>query len=176
MSKSHQQQSGHTNIWLFALELGFFAGLIWGGLHWLVYWFSFTKVSPGFIAEPFFRHAFLTTAFGHFVGYMMFIVFSVIASMLYVLLLRKLKGPWPGLVYGVLWWAIIFIPGSQMFLMQPHSSCRGTLSLVSSAFFCYGECSLDIQQRSSIRTNGSVSKVQRLPNGAKKLLKGISLC
>ncbi len=50
---------------------------------------------------------------------MMFIVFSVIASMLYVLLLRKMKGPWPGLVYGVLWWSVIFIPGSQMFLMQP---------------------------------------------------------
>ncbi|WP_339319694.1 YqhR family membrane protein [Paenibacillus sp. FSL R10-2734] len=119
MSKSHQQQSGHTNIWLFALELGFFAGLIWGGLHWLTYWLSFTKVSPAFIAEPFFKHEFLTTALGHFVGYLIFIVFSVIASLLYVLILRKLKGPWPGLVYGVLWWSVIFIPGSQLFLMQP---------------------------------------------------------
>jgi len=119
MSKSHQQQSGHTNIWLFSLELGFYAGLIWGGLRWLMHWLSFTEVSPGFMAEPFFKHDFLTTAWGHAAGYLMFIVFSIIVAMLYVLLFRKLKGPIPGIIYGVLWWAIIFIPGSQLFLLQP---------------------------------------------------------
>lgn len=118
MSKSHQQQSEHTNPWIFALELGFFAGLIWGGLRWLMYWLSFTKVSPGFMAEPFFKHDFLTTAVGHLVGYLLFIVFSVLVSLLYVLTLRKLKGPWPGMIYGVFWWSIVFIAGSQLFLMQ----------------------------------------------------------
>lgn len=119
MSKSHEQRSEHTNPWLFALQLGFFAGLIWGGIHWLFYGLHFTKVSPGFMAEPFFKHDFLNTVYGHLVGYSFFIVFSIIASLLYVLLLRKLKGPWPGLIYGLIWWAVIFIACSRLFLLQP---------------------------------------------------------
>lgn len=118
MSKSHQQQSRHTNSWIFALELGFFAGLIWGGLRWLMYWLKFTEVSPGFLAEPFFKHDFLITTLGQLVGYLFFIVFSVLVALLYVLTLRRLKGPWPGMALGVLWWAILFLVASQLFLLQ----------------------------------------------------------
>lgn len=150
--------------------------MIWGGLHWLIYWFSFTKVSPGYLAEPFFKHTFLTTMYGHLVGYLFFILFSVIASLLYVLILRKLKGPWPGLVYGVLWWVVIFIPGSQMFLMQPPFKLPWNTVISEFCLFYFGGCSLDTQRRLSIPTNESVSKRLHLPNGSKKLLKGISLC
>jgi len=101
------------------MELGFFAGLIWGGARWLMYGMHFSKVIPGFLAEPFFKHAYLLKAEGHLIGYLFFIVFSVISSLLYVLLLRKLKGPWPGMVYGVLWWSALFLAGSWLFLQQP---------------------------------------------------------
>lgn len=60
-----------------------------------MYAFHFTKVLPGFLAEPFFKHEFLMTAAGHLAGYLSFIVFSVAASLFYVLIFRKLKGPWP---------------------------------------------------------------------------------
>lgn len=119
MGKSHQQSSEHTNHWAFALELGIFAGLIWGGMRWLMYVMHFTKVIPGYLAEPFFKHEFLLTNAGQLVGYLFFIGFSVIASLLYVLVLRRLKGPWPGMIYGVLWWSAIYLAGSWMFLMQP---------------------------------------------------------
>ncbi|MRN53571.1 YqhR family membrane protein [Paenibacillus monticola] len=118
MSKSHQQKSDPTNPWIFALELGYFAGLIWGGARWLMYTLHFTKVIPGFLAEPFFKHDFLMTPAGHLLGYLFFIGFSVVVSLLYVLILRKLKGPWPGMIYGVLWWSVLFLAGSQYFLMQ----------------------------------------------------------
>ncbi|GGF77002.1 hypothetical protein GCM10010912_22620 [Paenibacillus albidus] len=119
MSKANQKREQYTNPWFFALELGFFAGLIWGGIRWLMYVMRFTKVIPGFLVEPFFRHDFLLTAAGQIAGYLSFIAFSVIVSLLYVLILRKLKGPFPGLLYGVLWWTAIFIGGSRYFLMQP---------------------------------------------------------
>ncbi|WP_379128771.1 YqhR family membrane protein [Paenibacillus sp. sgz500958] len=118
MSTSHQQSFEQTNRWSFALELGFFAGLIWGGLRWLMYAMHFTKVIPGFLAEPFFKHSFLVSPAGQILGYLFFIVFSALASLLYVLVLRKLKGPWPGMAYGVIWWAVIFLAGSWMFLLQ----------------------------------------------------------
>jgi hypothetical protein len=119
MSPSHKQKSEHTNPWFFAIELGFFAGLIWGGARWLMYVLHFTKVIPAFLAEPFFKHEFLVTPAGHLLGYLFFIAFSVIVSLLYVLIFRKLKGPWPGMIYGVLWWSAVFLAGSWQFLMQP---------------------------------------------------------
>ncbi|ASA23145.1 YqhR family membrane protein [Paenibacillus donghaensis] len=118
MSKSHKQKQDSTNPWLFALELGYFAGLIWGGARWLMYALHFTKVVPGMLLEPFFKHDFLLGAAGQIAGYLSFIVFSVVLSLLYVLTMRKLRGPWPGMIYGILWWLVIFLAFPQWFLLQ----------------------------------------------------------
>lgn len=119
MDQSRQPKIKHTNPFYFALELGFFAGLIWGAVRLLFYALNFTKVIPAFLAEPFFKHDFLISSAGHMIGYLFFIVFSMIVSLLYVLVFRKLKGPWPGMLYGVMWWAIIFLGGAWLFLQQP---------------------------------------------------------
>ncbi|MDR0267060.1 YqhR family membrane protein [Paenibacillus sp.] len=103
-----KHQKGHTNPLTFALGVGFFSGLIWGAIHWLFYVLHFTKVIPGFLGEPFLKHSYLISGRGQFAGWLLFIVFSMIASVIFVLLFRKLKGPWPGIVYGVVWWCIIF--------------------------------------------------------------------
>lgn len=119
MPSRTKQMSVHTNRFYFSVELGFFAGLIWGGARWLMYVLHFTKVIPGFLAEPFFKHDFLMTPAGHLLGYLFFIAFSVLAALLYVFILRRLRGPWPGMIYGVLWWSALFLAGSRLFLQQP---------------------------------------------------------
>lgn len=119
MSSSSKPKTVQTNPFYFSIELGYFAGLIWGGLHWLMYVLHFTKVIPGFLAEPFFKHDFLLTPAGHLLGYLFFIVLSVLASLIYVLIFRKLNGPWPGMIYGVLWWSVLFLACSRLFLLQP---------------------------------------------------------
>jgi uncharacterized membrane protein YagU involved in acid resistance len=43
------------------------------------------------------------------VGWAVFALFSVLASFLYAALFRKAKGPWPGIAYGIAWWAIWFV-------------------------------------------------------------------
>ncbi|MFP4974854.1 YqhR family membrane protein [Paenibacillus sp. CN-4] len=118
MSNKYQPKR-NTNVVLFALELGFFAGLIWGGVRWILYSLKFTKVVPGFLAEPFFKHDFLVKAEGHLTGYLFFIVFSILSALLYALLFRRLKGPLPGLVYGVLWWSVLYLACSRLFLLLP---------------------------------------------------------
>ena len=112
------QKQNPTNPWLFALELGFFAGIIWGGARWLIYILHFTEVVPGMLLEPFFKHEFLLSAAGQIAGYLGFIVFSVLLSLLYVLTMRKLRGPVPGMIYGIFWWALIFLAFPQWFLLQ----------------------------------------------------------
>lgn len=119
MSSSSKQKTSHTNPFYFAVELGFFAGLIWGGARLLMYALHFTKVIPGFLAEPFFRHDFLLTPAGHLLGYLCFIAFSVLVTLIYVFIFRRLRGPWPGMIYGVLWWSVLFLACARIFLQQP---------------------------------------------------------
>lgn len=98
-----------TNILFFALQLGFFAGLIWGGIHWLLFYLNFTRVPQSFLAEPFFKHSFMMTGAGYWIGWLFFVVLSIFVVMIYVLLFRKLKGPWPGIGYGIVWWVLVFV-------------------------------------------------------------------
>jgi len=93
----------------FALYIGFYAGLIWGIIRWLFYFFEFTKVLPAFLIEPFFRKEFMHSWTGHLAGIGAFIGMSLVASLLYSITLHKLKGPWPGIMYGMIWWIIIFV-------------------------------------------------------------------
>ncbi|WHX47475.1 YqhR family membrane protein [Paenibacillus woosongensis] len=111
---SNQRQQGNqsnnrTNIWTFGLQLGLFAGLIWGGARGLMYFFRLTVIVPGYLAEPFYKTQFLKTQAGYYVGWLYFILFSIVAALLYTLFMRRLKGPYPGILYGIVWWLIIFL-------------------------------------------------------------------
>lgn len=107
--KVFEHKEKKTNPWTFSLSIGLSAGLIWGGFKVLFYYFEFTKVVPGFMVEPYFRHRYLTSVYGIFFGWGVFIFFSIIAAFIYTALLRKAKGPWPGVLYGAGWWFIWFI-------------------------------------------------------------------
>lgn len=107
--KDHDEQEHHTNPWLYSIKIGFFAGLIWGIVRWMFYEMKFTKVLPGFAADPFFRSSFLKTGWGEVVGIGVFVLFSIAAALLYKIALGRLRGPWPGVLYGAAWWAILFI-------------------------------------------------------------------
>ncbi|MDP4096758.1 YqhR family membrane protein [Paenibacillus sp. P96] len=118
----------------FSLELGFFAGLIWGLVRWLFYILHFTVVLPGFIAEPFFKHSFMKSTAGHWTGLLVFILFSMAATFLYTAVLRKLKGPYPGMIYGAVWWAVLFLWAGPLLGMLPPVTKLTWDSLVSE--FC----------------------------------------
>lgn len=109
-----------TDPLLFTLQIGFFAGLIWGGMRWLMYEFHFTVVVPSFIIEPFFLHRYLITLQGLVIGWAGFIVFSILTAILYTTMFRHIVGPWLGIIYGFVWWCLLFIiPGPQFGLMIP---------------------------------------------------------
>ena len=126
----------YTKPFSFALELGFFAGFIWGGLHWLFYLLHFTIVPVGFLAEPFFKHEYIYTAAGHLTGWLFFIVFSILASLLYTFTIRKLKGPLPGMVYGIVWWLILFVlVGPKLGMMKPLNGLTWDSIITELCFF-----------------------------------------
>lgn len=136
MDQQQYRRKHHTNIWLFALQIGFFAGLIWGAVKGLFYYMSFTTVLPGYLVEPFFKNTFLQSQAGYYVGWLFFIIFSIIATIIYTLLFRKAKGPLPGMVYGVVWWLIIFVL-AQPVLRMTKPVGELTMNTVISEFCLY---------------------------------------
>ncbi len=117
MSRHQHKRKQGTNMWFFALQIGFFAGLIWGAAQGLFYYLRFTSVVPGYLVEPFFKHQFLQTQGGYYLGLLFFILFSILATLIYVFAFRKLKGPVPGMVYGIVWWGLIFLVFGPMLQM-----------------------------------------------------------
>jgi hypothetical protein len=104
----------------FALQLGLFAGLIWGGVRWLFYYFGFTDVVPGFLVEPFFLHDFLAGTGGFLVGYASFVAMSIVAALLYTYTASKLRGPWPGVAFGFAWFVVVYlIVGPMLGMLLP---------------------------------------------------------
>lgn len=120
LQAKRRRQHDKTNPWKYALNLGFFAGIIWSIVHWLFYLMKFTLVIPGYLAEPFFQRAFLNTWFGLAVSIGAFIVFSIAAAFIYQFALVRFKGPWMGLAYGAAWWFILFVViGPWLGMMDP---------------------------------------------------------
>jgi uncharacterized membrane protein YagU involved in acid resistance len=114
MSKQQSQEAPRTeerqstSVWAFSLQIGLFAGLIWGGLKIVEYYLGFTKVPIGFLAKPFFLRSYYHSAAGFWTGWAYFILFSIAAALLYAALFRKVKGYWAGLGYGAAWWAVLY--------------------------------------------------------------------
>lgn len=109
MHAGNKETKPRTNKWLFSLYLGFSAGLLWGGLKIVQYYFHFTSLSPAFLIEPFYKHSYLVTWQGVLLGWGVYILLSIAAALLYALLFAKAKGPWYGLGYGLAWWGILFL-------------------------------------------------------------------
>ncbi|CAM3587394.1 YqhR family membrane protein [Marinicrinis lubricantis] len=122
-----------SNKWLYALHIGFFAGLIWGGIQSLLYYFEMTEWFPAFLAEPFYKHEYLQSTEGRVLGWLYFILFSILASFIYTLFLAKFNGPWIGLIYGFAWWVIIAVAiGPFMGIIEPIT--RVSLNTMTTEF------------------------------------------
>jgi Conserved membrane protein YqhR. len=94
---------------LYALQIGFFAGVIWGLVRWLAVSLNLTRVPQAFLADPWVRREALNSIVWHVTGLALFIVMSLVAALVYLLVLGNLRGPWPGILFGGAWWALLFL-------------------------------------------------------------------
>lgn len=127
--KRHGKKTTHPLT--FSLYIGFYAGLLLGGLKMLLFAMRFTDIVPGFLLEPFFQHDFLVAWQGILLGYASFMLLSLAAALLYGLFLRKMKGPWPGLGYGIAWWGFLYLLIGPLTQMTPAITQLDVNSLVS---------------------------------------------
>jgi len=97
-----------TRPWAFALQVGFFAGLIWGLAGCVAHYFGFTEVKPSAWAGPWLAKGLSGSWRGTLAGLAAYVALSVLAALLYAAVLRRARGPWPGVAYGILWFAALF--------------------------------------------------------------------
>ena len=95
--------------WLYAIHIGFYAGLIWGVVKYVFYYFKFTKVLTAFFLTTWYEKKTLESWGGQLSGFGGFIVFSIVAAIIYMLILQKRKGAWAGILYGFVWWAAVYV-------------------------------------------------------------------
>ncbi len=93
----------------FALYIGLAAGVFWGALKMSEFFLKFTAIPIGFLIEPFYKHAFIASWKGMLLGEGAFIIFSIMAAVIYYMILHKAKGPIIGIGYGIIWWLLIYL-------------------------------------------------------------------
>ena len=103
------RQTSKTAVLPYSIMIALFAALIWGTMRMVYGYFNFSKLDSVFMAEPFFLNQFLKSNLGWLVGLGCFVLFSIFTAMIYAWFLRTRKGPWFGLLYGAVWWMLIFV-------------------------------------------------------------------
>lgn len=117
-----------------SLKIGFFAGVIWGLVRWLATGLNFTQVTQAFLLDPFLPNRVLGSLWWQFAGWIAFIAMSIVAALVYWLALGTLRGPWPGIVFGVAWWGLFYALLGPLVGAVPSLRTIGWDSMVSD--FC----------------------------------------
>ncbi len=116
------------------LVTGFFAGVIWGLVRWLATGLNFTEVTQAFLLDPFVPNRALGSGWWQFAGWLAFIAMSIVAAIVYWLVLGTLRGPWPGLAFGAAWWGLFYaLLGPMIGAVQPLRTV-GWVSIITD--FC----------------------------------------
>ncbi len=103
----------------YACYIGLYAGLIWGLLAYVGHYFEFTAIKPNFLVAPFLKKSLLNDWQGHLLGLLAFVLYSVIAALLYSATLHNRKGPWPGIMFGIVWWLLVYAFAGPYFAFLP---------------------------------------------------------
>lgn len=107
--------------WAYSLHIGFFAGLIWGVAGCVLAFFGFTEVNTFAWAKPWLNKDLLAPWARPLAGLAVYVLFSMLAALLYALVLRKARGPWPGILFGLAWYGLFFFAiGPALGMLPPY--------------------------------------------------------
>ncbi|WP_219914628.1 YqhR family membrane protein [Thalassobacillus sp. CUG 92003] len=103
-----------------AVTTGFVSGVLWSGIGAFTYFFHFSEVSPAsFFIRSFWQNEWTSTWIAEVLGVLAVALISMVTALVYYLALKKLHGMWPGIVYGILIWLLIFLAFNPIFNAVP---------------------------------------------------------
>lgn len=99
---------------------GLFGGVFWGSIGYLAYLLGFTEIGPNVILEPWVLGYWKNEWIGTVLSLILMGMFSVGAAFVYYAVLKRFKGIWIGMGYGVVLFLFVFIVLNPFFLgMKP---------------------------------------------------------
>jgi Conserved membrane protein YqhR len=94
---------------------GLFGGILWSTIGYLAYILNFTEIHPNIILEPWALGEWKKEWLGTVISIILIGVISVGVAFIYYAAMRKLKGIWPGLVYGIVLFLLVFLVLNPLF-------------------------------------------------------------
>lgn len=103
-NKHEQPESFNATV----VSIGFFGGLIWGIVGYLAFFFNFIRVGPALVLMPWALGDWKNGFIGHMIGIIVISILSIAVAFIYRYILARFNGIWPGFVYGLLLWLVVF--------------------------------------------------------------------
>jgi hypothetical protein len=88
---------------------GFIGGLLWSSIAYLCYYFSFTKIEPNIIFEPWAVGDWKDRWIGIALSIIAYGIISIGVALVYYAALRKFRSMWIGAGYGVVLFLAVFL-------------------------------------------------------------------
>ncbi|MCA1054793.1 hypothetical protein LCM10_07310 [Rossellomorea aquimaris] len=88
---------------------GFIGGLLWSAVAYLSYYFSFTKIEPNIVFEPWAVGDWKEQWIGIILSIVAYGIISIGVALVYYGLLRKFKSMWVGAGYGIVLFFAVFL-------------------------------------------------------------------
>lgn len=104
---------------------GFIGGLLWSSIGYLAYFFHFTKISPNIVLQPMPQGNWQKNWQGVTISILLIGIISIGVALVYYGLLRKIKGMWGGIVFGVVLFCFV------VFLLNPLFPAIGPIKKLS---------------------------------------------
>lgn len=117
VTEAQTQNEQNENSKSFVVSIGFFGGLITSFMAYVALLFNFVPFGPRVVWQMWPEQAqaiWMRGHVGNITGIILLSLLSIGAAYLYYLLLRKLESPWIGIMYGLAWWALIFLVINQV--------------------------------------------------------------
>lgn len=88
--------------------IGFFGGLIWSFIGYFAFYFHFIKFGPALVLMPWALGDWKKSYIGQLIGILVISLLSILIAFVYKVLLQKVFSIWPGILFGVVLWGIVF--------------------------------------------------------------------
>jgi hypothetical protein len=94
---------------------GLCGGIFWGTIGYLAYIFSFTEIRPNVILEPWTLGYWKNEGLGTVISIVLLGIFSIIAAFIYYAVLKRFRGYWFGIGYGIVLFLLVFLVLNPLF-------------------------------------------------------------
>ncbi|RNB81161.1 hypothetical protein EDM56_25910 [Brevibacillus fluminis] len=92
--------------WLKIAEIAFWGAVIWGFARMIASYFSFTPYGVRAFSRAIVGMGAENSLPGILVGFIVLVVFSLVATLLYALVFSRVHLWWGGILYGLLWFIL----------------------------------------------------------------------